>query len=216
MLRAAVLASAVALAVVHPARGREAEAQGAVPLVSVEPRPIETAQQIVDVDVVIENGEGVAGFQFVLIFDGQRLEFLDITEGEFLKETGRDSLCSIPERDGDAVRFACASIGLLPEPTESAGRLAAAQFRIKGAGTSAIALRRLRLDDVLGEELVSEAADATVRLDGGPSGAGVARRWWWLGAASGGAFFAAAALYRVRSIRRARGATAGRVGRPSN
>jgi hypothetical protein len=209
MLRVAVLASALVLAGVRPATsdaGTGADAEG--PLVSVAPGRIDAAQRSLDVDIVIEDGEGVAGFQFVLVFDGRLLELLDIDEGEFLRESGRQSLCPIPRRDGDAVRFACATIGQLPVPTKAAGRLAMARFHIKEEGTSAIALRRLRLVTVLGEEVPSQAADASVKLQIGPSGAGVSGHWWWLAGAAGAALGAAVVLYGAWRVRRARGAAA--------
>jgi hypothetical protein len=142
------------------------------PRVWVDPPQLEVAPgEEFLVQVVIEDGENLGGFQFDLVYDPSVLEVKDAALGDFLGSTGRSVLPLGPEvddQDGTTV-FGAASFGE-PPGADGSGVLATITCVARGAGSSALQLRDVQVLD-------TQAARGSATLEDGQvvvGGAGAA------------------------------------------
>jgi hypothetical protein len=129
----------------------------------------------VSVDVMVEDAANLAGFQFILSWDPERLTLSDIEHPGFLGETGRDPFCFEPVIDPAAVRFVCVTFA--PPPADAdpqtwspppgvagTGALARAHFEVRGQGSSMFALSIVKLTEPDGSEIPSTSEGRQIDL----------------------------------------------------
>lgn len=141
----------------------------------VYPVGVEWGDGEMSVDVMVEDAENLAGFQFILSWDPERLTLADIEHPGFLGETGRDPFCFEPVIDPAAVRFVCVTFAPPPADAdpqtwspppgvEGTGALARAHFDVRGQGSSTFALSIVKLTEPDGSEIPSTSEGRQIDL----------------------------------------------------
>lgn len=180
----AIAATALALALFGPA-----QAQDALPIVSIEAPsdPIEVGEQF-EVDVVVQDAEHVASFDFTIAYDANLLSFQRMESvGDFLTSGERqDLLCGDPISQTGLLSVACVTVDAPvclggPPGASGSGLLGTVIFKAEGKGLATLDLvspTDLVLDDIdpcdaaEGRSVAIEHAtrNATVRIAGDDDG----------------------------------------------
>ncbi|MDI6858184.1 MAG: cohesin domain-containing protein [Dehalococcoidia bacterium] len=155
------------------------------------------------VNILVENVENLAAFQFSLSYDPSILKYVEVKEGTFLGSGGREPKCLDPRvepGDPEVLRFNCVTMGSPvslggPAGPSGSGVLATVTFSPVGGGTAALELLEGRLvaaeidEEEMPVELETTIANATVEViplptptpaEGGSSGLG-GISWFVLG-----------------------------------
>lgn len=101
---------------------------------------------------------GLAAFEFGLVYDPTVLALAGVEEGPALGRTGRTFQCLPPVEEPGSIRFGCLSFGPEPPGTQGTLTLASVVLRPVGPGTSP-----LLLDAVLAGPLGSDDVPVTVK-----------------------------------------------------
>lgn len=151
-----VKAAALGFLLVLAALGT-ASAQEAKPRVLVEAPgneiEIKEGGQNFQVNILVENVENLAAFQFSLSYDPSILKFVEVKEGTFLGSGAREPKCLDPRvepGDPEVLRFNCVTMGSPvslggPAGPSGSGLLATVTFSPVGGGTAALDLVEGRL-----------------------------------------------------------------------
>ena len=121
------------------------------------------------VDVKIQDADNLGGFEFQLAFDSDKVQVTDITLGDFLGNTGRNTGSLGPEIDNDngTVFFGGFSYGT-PDGPSGEGVLATITFSGVEMGTSALDLSDVQVTDKNATVQPTSAVndgEVTVRLE---------------------------------------------------
>jgi hypothetical protein len=132
-----------------------ASAQDGQPRVLVQPpvEPIEEGGPDFQVNVVTENVENLAAFQFGLSYNPTILKYVAVEEGPFLGSTGREPKCLEPRLEQgkpEVLKFNCVTLGAPvsvggPAGPEGSGVLATVTFSPVGGGNTPLELVEGRL-----------------------------------------------------------------------
>jgi hypothetical protein len=147
-------------------------------LVPEEPVDRDEGELVVPIDVT--SVENLGAFGFLLTFDGDVLELIEIEEGDFLGSTGREVVCDAPVVDTFAVMITCVTLRMEPDGPSGDGNLANITFRLKGTGTTDLQFDRIELTDPLGTRIPASINSARLTVEGG------SRLTWPVVAAGGG------------------------------
>jgi hypothetical protein len=122
------------------------------------------AGSVVNVNVVVDAVTNLGGYEFTLAFNPEVLEFVSVSNGPFLEETGRDLLCLPPMVGANTVRLACGTAGSAPPGPDGSGILAALVFLAPNAGVSFLDLFAVGLSQPLGVPIPTAVQDGTVTV----------------------------------------------------
>lgn len=118
----------------------------------------------------MRSDEGVAGYQFVVSFDPNLLQYTGVSDAGFLAKTNRDVLCSDPTVEPGAVRYACATLGSTLPSATGEGTLARMEFDVKAPGDTTFTLSRVKLVRADGSSIPLIVQDASFSDDGSGGG----------------------------------------------
>jgi hypothetical protein len=163
-----------------PAAAETPATGGAAPRVVVVPT---LEGETVKAEVNIEDVQNLAGFQFVLIFDGAKLEYERTEIGPFIEGSGREKVCPEPAVSDGAVRVSCVTLRPEPAGPDGSGNLATLYFRKEGHGTAEFSLDRLQLAEPLADLIQAESAGGSVELPDDRSF--FEKNWVWLATIGG-------------------------------
>ena len=117
----------------------------------------------VSVDVKKAGVQDLGSYGFVLSWDETILTFVSVTDGLFLRSTGRNVTCPAPVIGVNSVTFGCNTTGAQPGPN-GAGILATVEFGTLSLGTSLASLSGVTLTDVSGTPLSLTTNDGTITV----------------------------------------------------
>ncbi len=149
-------------------------------------QPVQSGDEF-EARVMVDNVDHLAGFDFTIQYDPQRLKFERVSdEGTFLDSGARqDKICDMPETAENAVNVLCNTLGPPlcfggEAGASGSGLLARAVFRSKGGGSTMLDIinSTLALDDVQPcdpengavQQIPHRREGASVQLIGGPGG----------------------------------------------
>lgn len=161
-----LIAALAAVSVLLISAGAEAQGGEAVMRVVAPPEEIDASQDEVRVEVVADNVDNLGGFQFVLSFDDDVLEFKRLENGLFLGQTGRDVQCGEITVQSGALRYTCVTLRLDPEGPDGSGTLVTLFFDPKDGGTSQLALSNTKLVTPAAQEMEMTTQDAELKVKG--------------------------------------------------
>lgn len=127
------------------------------------------------IEIVADNAENLASFQFDLKFNSDVLRVSAnpendqplIQRGEFLGSTNREVACPEPESQRGVVRFVCVTSRLEPAGPDGSGTLATITFDAIGEGATELTLDRVLANHPDGEEIPLQAQGGTLTVTGG-------------------------------------------------
>ena len=122
----------------------------------------------------VTDPDGLAAYEFGILFDPQVLSFDSFTNGDFLESTGREGVCLPPlfDLDGDTtpdpgyVRVACVTFGATPPAPTGGGLLATFTFDALCAGSGDFEFERGSLSDPLGGGIPFTSTEGSVTITG--------------------------------------------------
>jgi hypothetical protein len=121
------------------------------------------------VDVAVQNITNLAAYEFVLSWDPDVLEFVDVTNGSFLGSTGRPDSCPSATVGANTVHFGCVTAGELPAGPSGSGVLSVVTFLAADNGSSDLELFNVGLSNPLGVPISAATADGTVDVSAAPT-----------------------------------------------
>lgn len=121
---------------------------------------------VVEVLVTVENVRDLGAFEFTLDFNDGDLVPKGVEEGDFLKTTNRESVCSELPRGKGTLALACVTLGADPLPPSGNGVLAKVTFEARQAGTSRLTLRDVKLATPPGDEITVQTSDSELKVRG--------------------------------------------------
>jgi hypothetical protein len=167
------LSAAVALLALLALLPARASAQEEVATVRVVPQAtsVDEGEELV-VDILVENVSDLGGFQAVLTFDPERLEYLSSTRAEWIGSTGREVVCPDPTVDPAAVLVRCVTLREEPSPVSGSGALYQVRFNALAGGDTDLSISRVRLVQPDGTDVVNglQLEPARVSVNGGGGG----------------------------------------------
>ncbi len=128
------------------------------------------------VDVRVDNVNNLGAYEFTLQFDPELIDYVTVTDGDFLGSTGRVVFCPNPITDVGTVRFGCVSSDGGTPGASGSGQLAQVVFQAVAPGTSPLDLPMVALADPWGEEIYAAVAGGSVSVSavgGGSLGMGL-------------------------------------------
>jgi hypothetical protein len=161
-----LFAALAALLVLLPGGGAEAQDGGASMRVVAPAEEIDSSEDEVAIEVVADNVDNLAGFQFVMSFDEDVLEFKRLENGLFITSTGRDLQCGEITLQGGALRYTCVTLRLEPEGPDGSGTLVTLYFDPKDGGTTKLGLSNTKLVTPAAEEMQMTTQDAELKVKG--------------------------------------------------
>lgn len=169
-LRVTVLWTLVLVASV--AGPRNADAQQDSALVSIAPatRSVSKSSDQVQVSVDVAGVHDLAGFQFVVAFDGSVLKPLAVDKTQFIAQSGREIVCADPTLEEAAVRLSCVTLRETPPGVDGDGTIADILFKPVGSGSSSLSLKNVKLVHPDGTEITSTVQDGKITVSGSS--------WW--------------------------------------
>ena len=132
-------------------------------IVFVHPPTQTVSGPTVSVDVKKAGVQDLGGYGFVLSWDETILTFVSVTDGLFLRSTGRTVTCPAPVIGVNSVTFGCNTTGAQPGPN-GAGILATVEFGTLSLGTSLASLSGVTLTDASGTPLSLTTNDGTITV----------------------------------------------------
>jgi hypothetical protein len=141
------------------------------PTVRIEPvQSTVTVEESFTVSVMIDNADDLGGFQFDLLYTPAIVTVDDVTLGDFLGSTGRNTV-GIPliiDNEAGQVTFAAVSGGSAPGPNGT-GELAVISLAAQGEGQSDLDLQDVTVldTDIIAQETTVE--DGTVVVESAPT-----------------------------------------------
>ena len=121
------------------------------------------------VDIRIQNVENLGSYEWLLTFDPAVVEFVGVSNGSFLGNTGRTVFCPGAILDAGSVRFGCSTTGATPPGPSGAGVLATITFSALATGTSPLDLVWVQLSDPLAEDIPAAIEDGDVTVVAAPT-----------------------------------------------
>jgi hypothetical protein len=118
------------------------------------------------VDISIERVVNLGSYEWLLTFDPAIVEFVSVSNADFLESSGRTlGICSTI-LDTGSVRFGCATTGPTPPGPNGAGVLSTLTFSALATGTSPLHLdpERVQLSDPLAENIPTALQDGAVTV----------------------------------------------------
>jgi hypothetical protein len=184
--------------------GTASAGERAVVRVVPESNTVASDAREIPVHVDVSAVRNLAGFQFLLVFDGDILEFERIERGPFVASSGREVSCNEPQHDIGTVRYECVTLGPAGQSAgvSGDGRLATVYLRVKGGGDTQLSLSRVQLAAAIPDlGIAADIENATISVSNQSS-----TDWLlWGGAVGGGVALAVAGgamgLWMVRSRR---------------
>ena len=164
-----LVAALAVIPVVLFASRADAQGGGAVMRVVAPPEEIDASEDEVRVEIAADNVDNLGGFQFVLSFDDNVLEFKRLENGLFLGSTGRDVQCGEITVQSGALRYTCVTLRIDPEGPDGSGTLATLFFDPKDGGTSQLALSNTKLVTPAATEMEMTTQDAELKVKGDDS-----------------------------------------------
>lgn len=134
--------------------------------------------------IEVRDVENLGAFQFLLIFDADRLIYERVEIGPFLEQSGREKVCPDPVAAEGAVRVSCVTLRREPAGPDGSGTLATVFFTKDGHGTAEFALDRVRLADPVATHIESTPEGGSVELPDNRNF--LTRNWTWLAVGAGG------------------------------
>jgi hypothetical protein len=95
------------------------------------------------VTVAVRNVANLGAFSFTLTIDSDAVAIDTITEGDFLRSSGRETTCGPPDIQPQSLRFQCVS--LRPAPPSGTGTIASVRLRALKQGTVNLGLVDVQL-----------------------------------------------------------------------
>lgn len=121
-------------------------------------------------DTVIDRtvpSKGLGAFEFVLGYDAQTVEVVDIVPDlTSLEASGRSFRCFELQAEPGEIRFACASDGPTPDGVQGDVTLATILLRPRLAGSSWLRLDNIGLSGPLGDGIPARAVGGTLLISG--------------------------------------------------
>lgn len=97
------------------------------------------------VEVSADGVTNLGGFQLVLTFEDNRLDFKSAEPGDWLSSSGREMVCPDPTAESSAVLLRCVTLREEPAGVAGSGVLYRVTFVAKSTGTSVVGASRVRL-----------------------------------------------------------------------
>ena len=132
-------------------------------IVFVHPPTQTVSGPTVSVDVKKAGVQDLGSYGFVLSWDETILTVVSVTDGLFLRSTGRTVTCPAPVIGVNSVTFGCDTTGAQPGPN-GAGILATVEFGTLSLGTSLASLSGVTLTDTSGTPLSLTTNDGTITV----------------------------------------------------
>lgn len=132
--------------------------------VSVEPSSLGNvdAGTVMTVDITIDNGVGISGWEFKLDWDPLVLTAVTVTQGPFLSDVGPTLFSFRLSPLGESLRAGCAL--MVADTASGSGLLASVTLKAIGAGSTAVRLAESDLRDIWVMPIAHNAFDSSVNV----------------------------------------------------
>jgi hypothetical protein len=101
--------------------------------------------ETIRLDVEVDGAADLGGFQVILSFDREQLDFESAEPGEWLGSSGREVLCPDPQVDASVVLLRCVTLRESPAGVTGSGVLYHVNFVAKSEGSTEVTIARARL-----------------------------------------------------------------------
>ena len=118
-------------------------------------------------DIHARNVSDLMGWQFDIVFDPNRLEAVDVTEGDFLKTGAATFFQSGSIDNGSGQITGLTAARLSTQGVSGTGSLVEARFKAKSSGESEVALRNLQFVSLGGDTIDAIAHGIRITVEGG-------------------------------------------------
>ena len=116
------------------------------------------------VTIQVQQIANLAGFELELSFNPAVITVIDVTEGDFLKQSGGETFSPDPEMDNINGTVSMTVGRLTPGGANGAGSLAQIRFQAKTTGQSPLTLTTVKLADTRADQIIATFSSASITV----------------------------------------------------